>query len=464
MLFALAIGTFAFSEILYDWPGADTNHEWVELVNCSSAAVEITGDFRFFDGAGHLIADSVRGNRAIRPGGVFILGADAKTATSTFFADHPDFAGNVFDTVMALGNGGDTLEFRGESGIVLASVSYQTGWGGQGSGKSIEKENPCDGNPNGGWRESSVMGGTPGSALLTAVTIPAPTPAPSPTPAVASPSPTPQQVPVPTSTPTVQPPPAPPAPTSPMPQPTPSPIPSFSPTFVPSQSAEPSPSRSPSPIAPLPLTAPLINEFLPSPAGADAQNEYIELLNPSDAPLDISGWFLDDAEGGSSPYQIPSGTILAPRGILVFPGTATHVALNNDGDSVRLLQPGKIVSQSVAYGKAEEGYVYARGENGAWQWSSLPTPGSANVFAQKPPEVKTEKNVSLGKTTSPPSPYPSVKSFSGSAPDGELDLTDMPARESFFARVGSAEVRSLVLAASVAVSLSLLLIFIRRFL
>ena len=71
---------------------------------------------------------------------------------------------------------------------------------------------------------------------------------------------------------------------------------------------------------------------------ADSDDEWIELYNPDERAVDLGGWQLDDVGGGGSrPYPIPFGTVIQPKGFLVFFKGETGIALNNDGDWVRLL-------------------------------------------------------------------------------------------------------------------------------
>ena len=46
----------------------------------------------------------------------------------------------------------------------------------------------------------------------------------------------------------------------------------------------------------------VINELLPSPAGSDAEEEWIEIFNPNDFEFDISGWKLQDTVGKTKTY------------------------------------------------------------------------------------------------------------------------------------------------------------------
>ncbi len=125
-----------------------------------------------------------------------------------------------------------------------------------------------------------------------------------------------------------------------------------------------------------------INEFIPNPEGADEENEWIEIYNDSNSIVDISGWQLDDEASGSQPFVFPQNTLIAPKNYLVFARPITKIALNNDGDSVRLLLPEGIVFQEITYEDCEEGQSSAHTEEG-FVWS-VPTPGMANIMG---PEI-----------------------------------------------------------------------------
>src|SRR3989344_5867995 len=75
----------------------------------------------------------------------------------------------------------------------------------------------------------------------------------------------------------------------------------------------------------------LINEILADPAGdangdgiiSTAQDEFIELLNSSDNPVDLSGWKLSDAIQIRHTFTL--GTILSPHSFLVVFGGGSPV-------------------------------------------------------------------------------------------------------------------------------------------
>lgn len=121
-----------------------------------------------------------------------------------------------------------------------------------------------------------------------------------------------------------------------------------------------------------------INEFMANPG--TNQTEWIEIYNNRSSSVDIGGWTLDDAAGGSSPYDIPQGTVLQPKGFIVFYGNETGVQLNNNGDSVRLLDSEGNIVDSYDYSSSTSGVSIGRIPDGSDSWSNItsPTPGLSN--------------------------------------------------------------------------------------
>lgn len=100
----------------------------------------------------------------------------------------------------------------------------------------------------------------------------------------------------------------------------------------------------------------VIGEFLPNPAESE-DAEYIEVKNTGAEAADISGYFLDDEDGGSSPYRIPNGTVLAAGASQRFFRSVTRIALNNSDDAVRLLSPAGETVDERSYDTAASGQV-----------------------------------------------------------------------------------------------------------
>jgi len=131
----------------------------------------------------------------------------------------------------------------------------------------------------------------------------------------------------------------------------------------------------------------LVSEFLPNPKGKDEDGEWIEIYNAGRKELNLDGWFLDDIDGGSKPYKIKEKIIL-PGEYLVFSRQETKIALNNNFDSVRILDPEGNLFFEISYEKPKEGFSYALDENGDWLWTSILTPGTKNLFSDDEAEVK----------------------------------------------------------------------------
>lgn len=164
---------------------------------------------------------------------------------------------------------------------------------------------------------------------------------------------------------------------------------------VPPQPSVPEPPSSPEPTtaevpdlpaAPAPVSAPRValTALLPDPQGDDAA-EWVEIGNDGTTDATLTGWKLDDAEGGSGPYPLDGVTVPA-GGMLRIPRSASKIALNNDGDEVRLVAPDGAVAQLVAYANAPEGRIFARTADG-WEWLPRESDGTAagSTVATAPP-------------------------------------------------------------------------------
>ena len=137
--------------------------------------------------------------------------------------------------------------------------------------------------------------------------------------------------------------------------------------------------------------------------------DWVELHNLLDIPVDVSGWVFRDAEDAHG-FVIPAGTIIAAGGYLVlcrdaaafrgiFPDVGNHIGdlgfgLSNGGESLRLYSVAGTLIDSVAYGDATPWPVEADGTGAtlalrdprsdnsrAESWTAsghLGTPGASN--------------------------------------------------------------------------------------
>ena len=120
----------------------------------------------------------------------------------------------------------------------------------------------------------------------------------------------------------------------------------------------------------------IISELLPNPKGADQEGEWIEIFNQGESRVNLRGWQVDDAEGGSRPFTFLDDFWLEAGAYYLLDREETGLALNNSSDTVRIIN-NEIVVDEVSYSNVKEGVVYALG-NGNWSWSSVSTPGDKN--------------------------------------------------------------------------------------
>ena len=132
----------------------------------------------------------------------------------------------------------------------------------------------------------------------------------------------------------------------------------------------------------------VINEVLIRPhydwegtGGIDPKDEFIELLNLGPFPVNLRGWWLDDiADAGSKPYELP-GINLKPGEFAVFFRSRTRIALNDGGDSVRLLSPDARVVDKISYKRVRASNLsYGRLPDGSGHlyYGLWPTAGEPN--------------------------------------------------------------------------------------
>ena len=124
---------------------------------------------------------------------------------------------------------------------------------------------------------------------------------------------------------------------------------------------------------------------LPDPDGDFS--DWIELWNPTDQELDLSGWTLVK-NGGSQVWTFPAFPFQADSRLLVFaskkdrpwPETPMHTNFAlSERDSVALYDPeGNLVSScDIAEDKSD--YAYALQPDGSWQQTPWATPGFENT-------------------------------------------------------------------------------------
>lgn len=133
------------------------------------------------------------------------------------------------------------------------------------------------------------------------------------------------------------------------------------------------------------LTNIIFNEVYPNPP--DESTEFIELKNASGFAGSPAGWKIKDAAGGE--YNLPDKEI-ADGGIWLISKSASGISLNNDGETLTLINPNGAAFASLSISDAPESQSYARSGTESFEWTTSLTPDAENVFTQPISAVQTE--------------------------------------------------------------------------
>lgn len=125
------------------------------------------------------------------------------------------------------------------------------------------------------------------------------------------------------------------------------------------------------------------------------REDWVELYNPTAAPIDLTGYYLSDKASNLTKWTIPSGTIPANGFKMVFcskrntvNGTQLHPNFNlkqTEGDWIILTSPSVMVVDSIKIvHMTKADHSVGRSTNGAVDWKlfTTPTPNANNTGAQ----------------------------------------------------------------------------------
>jgi hypothetical protein len=125
--------------------------------------------------------------------------------------------------------------------------------------------------------------------------------------------------------------------------------------------------------------------------------DWIELYNPTDSVVDLSGWYISDAAADLTKHRFLSSdsTKIPANGFLLLYADnepeqgSTHVSFKLDagGDNILLSAPdGFTVIDSVSFGMQVSDTSYGRYPDGSpvWEFFSNTTPGASNVHIDVP--------------------------------------------------------------------------------
>ena len=147
-------------------------------------------------------------------------------------------------------------------------------------------------------------------------------------------------------------------------------------------------------LLPLEKATLFITELLPNAPGADSGQEFIELHNPNDRPIDLRGYAITVGPTYTKNFTFDSGQ-LAENEYRIFSDSETGIILSNsNGQKLRLISPaGDVVSESELYSNAQDDESWALIDD-SWIWTNQLTPNAANK-----PYLAPVVNEEVGVTT-----------------------------------------------------------------
>lgn len=387
-------GDIIFNEIAWMGTQADYRDEWIELYNKTSENINLEG-WGIYEAGGSTKIISLSGN--ILPNGYYLIERTNDAVISDINADiFGPFGGN------GLNNNGEYLALKNSAGNIIDEVNALPGWPAGDNNLKASMERKTDGT----WQTNNqtiingkdALGPIIGTPKSQNSSIQSPTQT---SPSVPSQTPQTDSIETPSSAnqTTEQNSPATQNQTNETSQ-------TSEATIIdPDQPADAAPTISDiiqttqdQPKIEFSPEGIFINEFLPSPKGKDADEEWIEIFNSNDIAVNLEGWKLDDGEKGSSPFNFPENTVISPLNFLVLKRETTKLALNNEGGVVQLFYPNSRLTHQVSYEKAPEGLSAAKKGDESFVWTENLTPGSPNIFEKVAyNEIKNNQSASLSK-------------------------------------------------------------------
>jgi len=139
----------------------------------------------------------------------------------------------------------------------------------------------------------------------------------------------------------------------------------------------------------------------------DANDEFVELYNPNNSSVDLTGYKVQTGSSLQYSHTFESG-LIAAKSYKAFKSSSTGLTLANSGGRAQVLAPdSSVAADLVAYEKADSGSSWARFDDG-FEWTSSVTPSAENqrspmevevlpATSSRNPSVASDKNRTYAK-------------------------------------------------------------------
>ncbi|MCK4343038.1 MAG: CotH kinase family protein [Phycisphaerae bacterium] len=163
-----------------------------------------------------------------------------------------------------------------------------------------------------------------------------------------------------------------------------------------------------------------INEFMADnestiedPDDPGAFDDWLEIYNPNDVLVDLSGMYLTDDLANPTKWQVPVGVAIEPDGHLLFwadedeeqGDTHTNFKLGAGGEEIGLFDnDGTTQIDVIVFGEQYADVSYGRYPDGSdnWGFMTSPTPGWTNDPHNAPPTISGTAHAPASPTAADP--------------------------------------------------------------
>ncbi len=120
------------TEFVYDAPGSDDGREWIEILNSGNETATVS-EMKLVEGGSNHSIRSERGVSSLAPGSYAIIANDA----TRFISENSGYSGGVFSASFSLSNDGEKVALKCGDALI-SSFEYASSTGGHGDGNSLQ--------------------------------------------------------------------------------------------------------------------------------------------------------------------------------------------------------------------------------------------------------------------------------------------------------------------------------------
>jgi hypothetical protein len=153
----------------------------------------------------------------------------------------------------------------------------------------------------------------------------------------------------------------------------------------------------------------IINEIFPNPSGADGDQEFVELYNPNDEQINLTGWTLNNTTQNSHHSYNLDGFQIEAKHYLVLKKIDYGFSLHNTFSQTELISPNPQIKTELTYQETKEGRSLnvAQNDDGEDYWART----SSGLENNPDPKLTNYPNLVLSEILPNPNGDESLNEF-----------------------------------------------------